>query len=145
MEDSKNDVNVRTSGAIADFDRSEAFLPRVTTVNVYCNFTHQIVKPLTVRLRCGPVFLLNTRRYTGDRSELMLGYGATAGYSHGKWTFDMGFSGRYWMSQNLRKIERETDHQFGISIGYDLGRIRPEVGIRRPSDRDQRALFKYDV
>lgn len=147
VKDSEKNANARISGMLADLDRSETFLARVITVQSYLNFENQIIGPLGLRLRAGPVILFNTERYTGDKSELMLGYGGALAYRYQQWTAKIGASGRWWISQNRLNTEEATDHQLGLSAAYDLGRVRPEIRVRRPFDRDQRLLVSmmYDL
>lgn len=125
-----------TTGLLTDFDRLEAFFPKVLTITTMVN-VHQIDQSgFALRVRGGPSLLINTDNEFDDDTELFIGYSAQAGYESERLSFLGGVTGRAILTEpNLNFSERSV-HQAGFAASAGIGKLRPGLHLRLPLDEN---------
>ena len=84
-------------GVYSDFLRFESFTPDLLYLYNGFNYRKSLDEKVDVRIRSGAsVFIDNGERQ--DESELFLDYGLQLQYNGNDWLFQLGLTGRYWMT-----------------------------------------------
>jgi hypothetical protein len=128
-------------GVLADFDRFEAFAPKVFTARAAVEVRHTTPDGLLLRAKLGPSLLVDTHSgNSGDTQELYADYGVRAGYEGADVSATVGFTGRALITEGDLSFAERTVHQVTGALELRLGRVRPSALVRFPLDDDFRAL-----
>lgn len=124
-------------GLVTDFDRLEAFAPKMLPLTAMLNYHHKEASGFAIRLRGGPSFLINTDKDEfEDGSELFIGYSAQAGYESEQVSILGGVTGRANMTEENADFGERSVHQLGFNASVGLGNVRPGIHFRLPLDDD---------
>ena len=121
-------------GTLADFDRLEAFLPKVFSVRGAVEVTQRSTNGFIAGLAAGPTFLISTE---GGDPEVFGDYGGRIGYETSKAYVSAELTGRLVVSESGNLAER-TAHQVGAAVELRPGRVRPHLRLRLPLDKNYR-------
>jgi len=121
-------------GGVADFDRFEAFLPKVLTAKAAVEVRHVAPSGFLLGAKLGPTLLVDTRSGSTESQELYADYGVRAGYEGGGVTATVGFTGRALVTEDDLSFGERTVHQIGGALEVGRGRLRPSALIRIPLD-----------
>lgn len=125
-----------TAGLLTDFDRLEAFLPKVLSITTMVN-VHQVDQSgFALRLRGGPSLLINTDNESDDDTELFIGYSAQAGYESERFSVLGGLTGRAILTESGGNFAERSLHQLGFAANAGFGSLRPGIHLRLPLDED---------
>ncbi|MCI0330807.1 MAG: hypothetical protein L0196_07635 [candidate division Zixibacteria bacterium] len=117
-------------GTYTDFDRFEAFVPKVVVLTAMAKIQYKGPTGLLLRLRVGPAFFIPIER--APEHELFGDYSLQAGYQFDRVTLLGGFSGRGLLSES--NVGNRFVDQFGLAAGYRAGNFIPGVHLRFPLD-----------
>ncbi len=138
--------NLGTSIAVlAEFaERLEAFVPDYLPLIALANFQYRHHNGLSLRLRCGPSFWINTERQENDdATEWFLLYSAQAGYETETVSVQGGANGRWFLSVGEGSFGERTVHELGLAASLGLGRAWPGVQFRLPLDADLKEILDF--
>lgn len=128
-------------GVLADFDRFEAFAPKVFTARASVEVRHIMPDGIVFRAKLGPSLTVDTHNGTsGDAQELYADYGLRAGYEGPIVTATVGVTGRALITESDVSFAERTVHQITGALEIGRGRVRPSGLIRLPLDDDFRRL-----
>jgi hypothetical protein len=132
---SRDQTLASSSGRVVDYDRYEAFLPRVIAFTGKGNFRWiSASNKLGARLRLGPTIWFSTALAGG--AELFFDYSFQVGYLIRKVILTSGLTGRFFASGGFVDLSERFVHQFGLAASAELGSIRPGIHFRIPLDED---------
>ena len=121
-------------GMLTDYDRFEAFAPKMTTLSLMVGARTAGTSGPFARFLVGPAVM---RPDEGD-TEVFLGYGVQAGVAIQRVTAAAAFTGRAWVTDGdeCDDVGDCTIHQLTLSAGYRLGLVEPVAFVRVPLDED---------
>lgn len=125
---------------LGDFDRFEAFVPRLVTVGAIVQARHSTPNGFVVRAIIGPDFMIST---DGGDPELFGRYGAETGYERNGSAVLAGFTGRIIVTEGGASLGQRTVHQLTFSGSHRFGSVRPQVSVRLPLDSDLGDMVNY--
>lgn len=126
------------AGLLSDFDRFDAFVPDILTINGLVNIKAVSPGGFALRLRGGPNFWIVTDSNTGsgDDVELLLKYAGELGYEAEQFSLSAGISGLLIATESDLDLGERTLHQFIAAATLGLGNVRPGLQFRIPLDED---------
>lgn len=127
-------------GGFADYDRIEAFMPRVLTVGLAGQMGRTAVSGLMGRMVLGGDMLVSTE---GGDPELFAAYGAQTGYERNGTAAIVSFTGRAIVTEGDLSLAERTIHQITVSGAHRFGSVMPTVWVRIPVDGDLSELIDY--
>ena len=128
-------------GILADFDRFEAFTPKVFTARAAVEVRHIMPDGIVFRAKLGPSLGVDTHSgNSGDAQELYADYGIRAGYEGPTVTATVGVTGRALITESDLNFGERTVHQLTGALELRRGRVRPSGLIRLPLDQDLRDM-----
>ena len=128
------------TGAFADYDRIEAFMPRVLTVGLAGQMGRTAVSGLMGRIVLGGDMMVNT---DGGDPELFASYGAQTGYARYGTAAIIAFTGRAIVTEGELSLAERTIHQVTLSGAHRFGRVMPTLWLRMPVDGELSELIDY--
>jgi hypothetical protein len=133
-------------GILADFDRFEAFSPKVLTARAAIEVRHVSPGGLLLGAKLGPSLFVDTRTGTsGDTQELFADYGVRVGYEGTGVLATVGFTGRGVITESDLSFGERTVHQLTGAVELRQRRVRPSGLLRIPLDRDYREATRVIV
>jgi hypothetical protein len=139
---SEDGFSAATAGVTSDYDRLEAFIPNTVPALLKVNYRKKTPSNFVLRLRGGPVLLINTED-NGDRFELLMDYSAQVGVEAEMIHVMAGFTGRYFATTDDGDFGERSIHQVGVGANLVLGNLRPGIHLRFPLDDDLKDEFDY--
>jgi len=126
------------AGILSDFDRFDAFVPNILTINGLVNVNSVSPGGFAFRLRSGPNFWIVTdsNNGSGDDVELLLKYAGELGYDTQQLSLSAGISGLLIATESDLDLGERTLHQFIAAATVGLGNVRPGIQFRLPLDED---------
>lgn len=138
-------------GALAEFDRFEAFTPDYASVLLGWNYAHTNADGLRLHLRVAPSVSIYTGRQAArvwamypNEMELMLAYGSHLRYAIGLAELSGGVTGRMHLTGEGDTGNRTT-HHLGLGASLNLGRVHPGLLLRLPIDEEMGSVLEYVV
>jgi hypothetical protein len=133
-----DDAMAQLVGAFTDFERFEAFLPKVTTFRLLLGGRTANPGGAFVRLLAGPSAVVPTGDSDFDETEVYLGYSVQSGVALARLTAAVAFSGRAWLTSGggCDGLGECTIHLLTLSVGYRVGSVEPMAFVRVPLDED---------
>jgi len=131
---SSDDGTALTSGRLADYDRFEAFLPDVFSVNASFAGPTQLSESFVLNIGGGPLLLLFTEDTGGDESEIYAQYFLMPQYNGQYVTVKAGVTGRALMTESDLDFGERSTHQLGMAAALNHGTVRPGLHLRVPLD-----------
>ncbi len=128
-------------GSLTDFDRFEAFVPELLSVQIRATPRHQTPSGLLVEAHMGGTATVPTE---GGETDVLGDYGFRAGYGGTQAEALLGITGRLLLTGDGTIGER-TLHQFTARVVFDVGGARPHFVLRFPLDDDLTDIFTYVV
>lgn len=125
---------------MGDFDRFEAFIPRLVTVAAAVQTRYATPGGMVARGMLGPDFMVSTE---GGDPELFGRYGGQVGYEKDATALLASFTGRILVSEGGVSLGDRTVHQITFSAGHRFGAVRPQVSLRLPLDSDLDGIVSY--
>lgn len=122
-------------GVLSDFNRFEAFLPKVLTVRTGIELRSVSPEGMLIGTKIGPSLLVSTEDGGGDDAELFADYGVQGGYEGAAVRATVGFTGRLLATESGLSFAERTEHVIAGSVELLRGRVRPSVLIRMPLDK----------
>ena len=133
---SGDDGTALTSGRLTDYDRFEAFLPDVFSVNASFAGPTQLSESFVLNMGGGPALLLFTEDTGGDDSEIYAQYFLVPQYNGQMVTVKAGVTGRALMTESDLNFGERSSHQVGMAAALNYGTVRPGLHLRIPLDED---------
>ena len=127
-------------GALSDFDRFEAFLPKVFTVRTGVELRSVSSGGILVGAKLGPSLLVSTEGGSGDDAELFADYGVQGGYEGRAVRATVGLTGRLLATEDGGSFGDRTEHVVTGVVELRRGPVRPSVLIRMPLDKSVREM-----
>lgn len=127
-------------GYFADFDRFEAFLPKVLTARAAVEIRHTTPSGFLLGAKLGPALLVDTHGASTQSQDLYADYGIRAAYQGPAVTATVGFTGRALITEADLSLSERTVHQLTGAVEVGRGRVRPSGLVRFPLDDDFREL-----
>ena len=128
--------------AFADYDRIEAYLPRVMTVGGAAQFGRTAPSGLMGRAVLGADLMVSTR---GGDPEVFAAYGIETGYERQGTAAVAALTGRALVSESGLSIAERTIHQVTLSGSHRFGGVQPTLWVRMPLDSGLDELLDYAV
>lgn len=132
-------------GGQSDFDRFEAFLPKVFTVRAGVELRSVSAGGLLLGAKLGPTLLVSTEGGGGDNQELFADYGVQGGYEGAAVRASVGLTGRLLATEEGGNFLERTNHFVTGVVELRRGPIRPSVLIRMPLDSEVREMTSVTV
>jgi hypothetical protein len=132
-------------GSLSDFDRFEAFLPKVFTVRTGVELRSVSPEGALLGAKLGPTLLVATEGGAGDDAELFADYGVQAGYEGAAFRATMGFTGRLLATEEGGSFADRTEHFITGMVELRRGQVRPSVLIRMPLDKEVREITSVTI
>jgi hypothetical protein len=126
-------------GALSDFDRFEAFLPKVFTVRTGVELRSVSPGGMLIGAKIGPSLLVSTEG-GGDDAELFADYGVQGGYEGAAVRATVGITGRLLATEEGGSFAERTEHVVTGTVELRRGPVRPSVLIRMPLDKSVREM-----
>ena len=138
------DNSARSFGFFSDYDRCEAFMPDVLSVIGVANYQYWHASGFSMRLRGGPLFLINTdaQEYEDDM-EMYAIYSLQGWYDTAQLRFGAGFTGRLIASEKDLDFSERTVHHLGLVLAGKFRRVEPGVHFRLPLDENLTDIMNY--
>ncbi len=111
-------------------DRYEAFLPDVVAVSAAGRYVAALSDVAYLSGRLGGVLDIITEG--GNDAEFFALYGGKVWVESDGLNAGLGFSGRYWLSDEDAAFGDRTLHELGIWADYDFGGVRPGIRVQFP-------------
>lgn len=124
-------------GVLSDFDRWEAFAPKVFTARGAVELSKTNANGLLVGAAIGPSVMVSTE---GGDPELFGDYGARIGYDGPKLYLAAELTGRIWVTEEGGSLADRTVHQLAGVAELRPGRVRPQLRVRVPLDTGFREM-----
>lgn len=122
-------------GAFADYNRSDAFIPRIVPLSGALVLERPLAPAFTLHARGGLTLVLPTE--SDEDNATLLDYGLFGSYDAGGGRIGLGLMGRWLVSnEDLRRFSEASAHQLGLNVDVGTGRVRPGIMIRVPLDDD---------
>ena len=129
-------------GGFGDYDRIEAFMPRVLTVGVAGQMGRAAVSGLVGRVVLGGDMMLSTE---GGDPELFAAYGVQTGYERNGTAAIVSVTGRALVTEGELSLAERTIHQITLSGAHRFGSLQPAIWLRIPVDGDLSELIDYAI
>lgn len=117
-------------GTLTDVDRREAFAPNTFSTQAFLNYRLGLTQRLSLRLRGGSLFALNT---SSSDAELLAQYSLQGWYEGNRLILGTGVTGRGLLTEEGSIAER-TVHHFSATLIANLPHFQPGVLVRTPLD-----------
>ena len=128
------------AGVAADFERVEAFLPDVLTLQALGNYRYAR-GAFSLRARAGASFLFDTAEGGSDSRDVFVRYGGQGWYAAGPVHLGAGLTGRALATGEAGSAAQRTFHEAALSAFAAAGRFYPGLLLHLPLDGDLRALY----
>jgi hypothetical protein len=122
-------------GVLADFDRWEAFAPKVASARGAVELTRRSPGGLLAGLAIGSSAMISTE---GGDPEVFGDYGGRIAYDGPKAYLGAELTGRILFSSQQGSLTDRTVHQLTGTLELRPGRVRPQLRVRLPLDQDYR-------
>jgi hypothetical protein len=136
-------VVASVAGVISDYDRAEAFIPKIIPVYGSMNFEKIFESNILLRAGTGLTLWFNSKEFGSYRDPMVsFEYILQTGYDHPRVNIMLGLVGRADLSSGSKQSEKLDILQFGTTITFPFGNFRPGINFRIPANK--RAEEKLD-
>jgi hypothetical protein len=123
-------------GYESDFDRAEAFVPKIIPVFVDMNFKKTFNSNILLRAGTGISLWFNSKEIGAYRDPAVaFKYILQTGYNHPRVNIILGLTGRSELSSEPRVGEKIHILQYGTTITFPVGNFRPGINFRIPGNK----------
>ena len=137
-----DDDQAGVAGVAADFDRLEAFLTDVVSVQALGNYRYRR-ESFSVRVRLGPSVLFNTMR--NDSEDVFLLYAGQGWYDTGAVRVGGGLTGRYLLNADGADFSDRIFNQATLVVLADFDPLFPGLLLRAPLGDNLGDLYDFAV
>ncbi len=141
---SEDNTLARVVGYLSDFDRVEAFVPKIIPVFVDMNFEKIFKSNILLRAGTGISLWFNSKEIGAYRDPaIAFKYILQTGYNHPRVNIILGLIGRQELSSEPRIGEKFHEMQYGTTITIPFGNFRPGINFRIPGNSQTKKRFDY--
>ncbi|MHB1327084.1 MAG: hypothetical protein ACYC2K_02670 [Gemmatimonadales bacterium] len=142
--DDLGELAAYAAGAIADFDRLEAFLPERMTFRGGGEVIRRNANGFLLGFRAGGAFLVDAGGNDVD-PEFIADYGVRAGHESADYLATIGLTGRAVLTESDLGFDDRSFHSIVSQIQLRPGAVRPSLTIRVPLDNAVRDVSSLVV
>lgn len=133
-------------GFFSDYDRCEAFMPDFLSFVGLANYLYRHDSGFSLRLRGGPLFLVDTDAGDfEDVSEMYAIYSVQGWYDTARMRFGAGLTGRLLATEMHLTASERTVHHLGLAVAGKFGGVEPGLHFRLPLDEGLTDVMNYAV
>lgn len=132
-------------GVLEDYDRFEAWSPRVTTIRGIAHIGAIPDRGAFVSAILGGTVAIPSASNSDGDVQFVANYGLRAGYSGNGVLASLALTGRANLTEGDLSFDERTTHQVAFSVEGTTGRVRPSASIRSFLDDGARQVVKAIV
>jgi hypothetical protein len=133
---SEDNVVASVGGLLSDFDRVEAFLPKVIPVYAAMNFRKTFNSNILLLTGTAINLFFNSKAIGAYRDPTVaVEYFLQTGYNHPRVIIILGLTGKSELSSDPRFEEKINILQYGTTISFPVGNFQPGINFRIPGNK----------
>jgi len=142
----ENKTTATLAGIYSDFDRGEAFAPKIVPFFTAVNYETISESNLLLRLRAGTNLWFNSKEYGLEPDpHFSIDYSLQGGYLHKHVHVIAGLSARYFLDSNPQNPDKATELQYGLSLSFPFRNFRPGLVVKIPGSSLTGDLINYVI